>query len=352
MSWSSVVKLMSERSEAGEVSWGSGAPGQTPSAHRYALPLTVFLVVLAVGVTVSWYFFWIPGFVLAVLAASLLSSSIKVAAEWERMAVLRAGKFNRMAGPGVFFIVPILDTVPYVLDLRIIPYDVPKQKTLTNDNIPVTVDAVVYYRVADPKAAVLKVEDYRKATQWGATTILRDIIGKSTLDQLLSQREHLGREIRQQLDLLTSDWGVEVPNVEIRDVIISEQLEDAIAREPAAEREKRARLKLAEAELMAAKTIFEAARVYEEDPVALQLRSMNMLYEMCMEGRSTVIFVPTETKTGMPAPVGVFGLVDRLERHQPSPKESIGTASGQEGHGAGAGHKARSDVPTEDRPER
>ncbi|MCL6580995.1 MAG: slipin family protein, partial [Firmicutes bacterium] len=127
--------------------------------------------------------------------------------------------------------------------------------------------------------------------------------------------------IRQQLDLLTSDWGVEVPNVEIRDVIISEQLEDAIAREPAAEREKRARLKLAEAELMAAKTIFEAARVYEEDPVALQLRSMNMLYEMCMEGRSTVIFVPTETKTGMPAPVGVFGLVDRLERREPSAKE-------------------------------
>jgi len=284
----------------------------SPLAHRYGLPALFFVVVWGVGSYAAWVYQYVPGFIAAFLAAWILSASMKVAAEWERVAVLRAGKFSRMAGPGIFFIVPVFDTTPYILDIRIIPYNIPKQKTLTKDNVPVTVDAVVYYRIAEPKAAVLKVDNYRKATQWGATTLLRDTIGKSTLDQLLSEREHLGREIRKQLDVLTADWGIQVPNVEIRDVIISEQLEDAIAREPAAEREKRARLKLAEAELLAAKTILDAARIYEQDPVALQLRSMNMLYEMCMEGQSTVIFVPTETQTGMPAPVGVFGLIDKM----------------------------------------
>lgn len=307
------LESLRENPEAGAVSWGD-SPG-VPGTHRYALPVTLFFIIWGAGTFASWWYGpWYPGFALAFVAALFFSSAMKVAAEWERMAVLRAGKYSRMAGPGVFFIVPILDTVPYVLDLRTIPYDVPKQKTLTNDNVPVTVDAIVYYRIADPKAAILKVENYKKATQWGATTILRDIIGKSTLDQLLSQREKLGRDIRAQLDVLTAEWGIEVPNVEIRDVIISEQLEDAIAREPAAEREKRARLKLAEAEKMAAKTIFEAARIYEQDPVALQLRSMNMLYEMCMEGKSTVIFVPTETRTGMPTPVGMFGLLEKLAK--------------------------------------
>ncbi|HCW50871.1 MAG TPA: hypothetical protein DGR79_02205 [Clostridiales bacterium] len=304
--------------------------GSVPSAHRYGLPAAAFVIIWAAGSYASWFFGYYLGFAAAFLAALFVSSSMKVAAEWERMAVLRAGKFHRMAGPGIFFIIPILDTVPYILDLRIIPYNVPKQKTLTNDNVPVTVDAVVYYRIADPKAAVLNVEDYRRATQWGATTVLRDLIGKSTLDQLLSEREHLGREIRKHLDALTGDWGIEVRNVEVRDVVISEQLEDAIAREPAAEREKRARLKLAEAELLAAKTILDAARTYEQDPVALQLRSMNMVYEMCMEGRSTVIFVPTETKRAMPVPVGVYGVVDKLRG---AGEEDTGPATRPQGRG-------------------
>ncbi len=312
------LESLRESPESGAASWGEGF--SPPGAQRYALPITLFFLVWAAGSVASWWYgMWYPGFAISFAAALFFASSMKVAAEWERMAVLRAGKYSRMAGPGIFLVVPLLDTVPYVLDLRIIPYDVPKQKTLTNDNIPVTVDAIVYYRIADPKAAILKVENYRKATQWGATTILRDIIGKSTLDQLLAEREKLGKDIRAQLDILTAEWGIEVPNVEIRDVIISEQLEDAIAREPAAEREKRARVKLAEAEKLTAKTIFEAARIYEEDPVALQLRSMNMLYEMCMEGKSTVIFVPTETRTGMPTPVGMFGLLDKLATGQAGP---------------------------------
>lgn len=246
------------------------------------------------------------------LFSLLLSLAIKVPAEWERMPVLRFGRFHKMGGPGIFFVIPIIDSVAYVLDLRIIPYEVPSQKTLTNDNVPVTVDAIVYYKIADPQAAVLNVEDYKKATQLGAATALRDLIGKSNLDQLLAERESLAEMIRIHIDTLTSEWGIKVSNVEIRDVSIPEKLEDAIAREAEAEREKRARLKLAEAEKLTAQTICDAAKIYESDPVALQLRSMNMLYEMCLQGQSTVIFIPTETHLGMPSPVGVLGVTDKI----------------------------------------
>jgi regulator of protease activity HflC (stomatin/prohibitin superfamily) len=258
---------------------------------------------------------WIP--ILAIIGAIvgfLLAASFRICAEWDRMAILRLGRFKKMAGPGIFFMIPVIDCVKYVVDTRIIPYDVPKQKTLTSDNIPVLIDAIVYYKVTDPKASVLNIDDYEKGTRWGATTVLRDVIGKTALDSLLGEREKIGQLIQEQLDKLTGDWGVKVTNVEIRDVIIPEQLEDAISREPAAEREKRARLKLAEAEKLAAKIIYDAAQVYKKDPVALQLRSMNMLYEMCMEGKGMVIFVPTETHLGMPQPLGVYGIADKIDK--------------------------------------
>lgn len=279
----------------------------------HPLNVLAFLVPAVPGV---WYGLArenVPAPVAGVVVGLLLAMSFRVASQWHRLAVLRLGHFRGMRGPGLVWVIPFVDSVPYAVDVRIIPYNVPPQKTLTNDNVPVTVDAIVYYQVADPTAAVLNVQDYERATQWGAAAVLRDLIGKSTLDQLLSEREQLARSIRANLDELTGKWGVRVPNVEIRDVLIAEQLEDAIAREPAAEREKRARLRLAEAERLAAGIIVEAARIYEEDPVALQLRSMNMLYEMAMEGKGTIIFVPTQNVSAMPTPVGVYGVIDRLE---------------------------------------
>ncbi|MCL6450337.1 MAG: slipin family protein [Acetobacteraceae bacterium] len=288
----------------------------TTSLRVHPFAVLVFLLVVLAGVyytVITTNPVWV---IAAVVVGALLASAIRVVNEWERAAVLRLGKFRRMAGPGLFLVIPILDSVPYIVDLRIVPYNVPSQKTLTRDNVPVTVDAIVYYQVADPQAAVLKIENYRQATQWGAAAVLRDLIGKSTLDEVLSERERLGQTIRATLDGLTGAWGIKVPNVEIRDVFIAEQLEDAIAREPAAEREKRARLKLAEAEKLAAGIITEAADIYARDPVALQLRSMNMLFEMAMEGKNTIIFVPTETRIGLPSPLGVFGLVEKLERRE------------------------------------
>ena len=285
---------------------------KSKTTHLWLVPTAVFLIVLSISVVITLITDNIIYVVGGCLIAIFLACSIKIPAEWERMVVLRVGRFRKIGGPGLFFIIPIIDTVPYRLSLRVLPYDVPKQKTLTNDNVPVTVDAVVYYRVQDPKAAAIKVEDYQRATQWAATCILRDIIGKSSLDELLAQREKLGGNIREKLDIMTDEWGIKVPHVEIRDVIIAEHLEDAIAREPAAEREKRARLKLAEAEKLAADTFHAAAQTYKKEPTAMQLRTMNMLFEMCVEGRSTVIFVPTETQMGMPTPLGIYGISDKL----------------------------------------
>jgi regulator of protease activity HflC (stomatin/prohibitin superfamily) len=252
------------------------------------------------------------GIFASIVLAFIIAAAVRIANEWERVTVLRLGKFVGMKGPGMFFIVPVFETTPFTVDLRVVTYEVPRQKSLSKDNIPVTVDAIVYYQVERPTDAVLKVQNYHAATQLGAQTILRDLIGKAMLDQLLSEREELAVRLREALDNLTRDWGIKVSNVEMKEVIISEALEDAISREPAAEREKRARLKLAEAEKLAAQTFVDAANVYERDPIALQLRAMNMLYEMCMEGKATMVFVPTETRMGMPAPLGVMGITEKL----------------------------------------
>ncbi len=301
---------------------GTQMPRPTSRSNTGTVAFVAFVVVeviLALPVILLTLYNPIVGMLAAVVALLIgivAASGVKVANQWERIAVLRLGKFQAMRGPGLFWIVPIFDTTPYTVDLRLMTYDVPKQKSLTKDNIPVTVDAIVYYRVDDAEAAVLKVENYRAATQLGAQTILRDLIGKAHLDELLSERERLSERMQKALDELTDEWGIKVPNVEIKEVVISEALEDAIAREPAAEREKRARLRLAEAEKLAAQTILDAAQIYEKDAVALQLRSMNMLYEMCMEGKATVVFVPTESHLGMPAPIGVYGITNKLKSLQ------------------------------------
>lgn len=295
--------------------------GQTTMAYESGVQLLVWLLLTLVFVVVGFLlyqlgmvgiFAWgIYSFV-ALVVPIFVAASIRIAAEWERVAVLRLGKFIGMRGPGLFFIVPILETTPTRVDLRVRTYDVPRQRSLSKDNVPVTVDAVVYFFVLNPTAAVLRVQDYERATQLGAQSILRDMIGKFSLDQLLGERERLAQEIKQALDAMTEEWGIKVPMVEVREVIVDPQLEVAIAREAAAEREKRARVRLAEAEKMAAQLMLEAAQTYARDPVALQLRSMNMLYEMTLEGKSTVIFVPTETQLAMPMPVGVYGLIEKL----------------------------------------
>lgn len=254
--------------------------------------------------------------VVLVILIVVLGASINVAREWERMPVLRLGKFKALKGPGLFFITPIIETVPITVDIRTIPFDVPSQKTLTKDNIPVLVDAVIFYKVLDPAKAVLKVKNYHEAIGLCATPLLRDVIGKMTLDELLQRRDEVGESMERSLDKMTQPWGIDVENVEIRDISISKDLEDSISRVASAERERRARAQLALAEKEIAATLVEAARTYESDPIALEIRSMNMLYEMCMEGKATTIFIPTETALQMRSPLGSYGLIDKVGNGQ------------------------------------
>jgi regulator of protease activity HflC (stomatin/prohibitin superfamily) len=200
--------------------------------------------------------------------------------------------------------------------MRIITYIVPLQKGLTRDNIPVEVDAIVFYRVQQPKSSILNVDNYHSATQLAVRSSIRDMVGKSNLDELLAERDKIGEIILQHVAEFVARWGVLIVGIEIKDVIVSKELEDAISREAAAEREKRARIKLSEAEDLAVDAIAKAAQKYQHNPLALELRAMNMLYEMCMEGKSSMIFVPTATTNhSMPSLIGVESIKTMLQAH-------------------------------------
>jgi regulator of protease activity HflC (stomatin/prohibitin superfamily) len=248
--------------------------------------------------------------IIACLFIAFLFRFFGICTEWERRPLFTLGRFSRIVGPGLYFYVPLLQSVKGMVDIRILTYTVPLQKGLTRDNIPVSVDAIIFYKVQTVKAAVLNVDNYHIATQMAARAAIRDMVGKSNLDELLSERDQVGDMICRHISEFVIQWGVTIVSVEIKDVIVAKELEDAISREAAAEREKRARLKLAEAEELTADLMNKAAAKYATSTTSLQLRSMNMLYEMCMEGKSTMIFVPTNNTHGMPSLIGVESIKD------------------------------------------
>ena len=231
---------------------------------------------------------WLGGFV----AAWLLSASIRMVAQWQRAIVLRLGKFSGLRGPGLFFMVPLVDTVSSVVDLRTISSTFRAEQTITADTVPVDVDAVLFWRVIDPEKAVLEVAQYDQSVGWAAQTALRDVIGRSTLADVLSGREKIDAVLKQIIDSRTEPWGVKVESVEIRDVIIPGALQDAMSRQAQAERERQARIILGESETQIAHKFMEAAVMYEKSPVALHLRAMNMLYEG-MKDKGSLIIVPS-----------------------------------------------------------
>ncbi|NJM47498.1 MAG: hypothetical protein HC860_16150 [Alkalinema sp. RU_4_3] len=239
--------------------------------------------------------------------------------EWNRKTLFTLGRFARVINPGLYFYVPAFQSVKHTVDMRIITYVVPLQKGLTRDNIPVEVDAIVFYRVQNAKSSVLNVDDYHAATQLAVRSSIRDMVGKSNLDELLAERDKISVIIMEHVAAFVAKWGVLIVGIEIKDVIVAKELEDAIAREAAAEREKRARVKLAEAEDLAVDSIAKAAAKYHNNPLALELRAMNMLYEMCMEGKSSMIFVPTATSNhAMPSMLGIESIKTMLQPHQDS----------------------------------
>ena len=226
-----------------------------------------------------------------VLALTLLSA-IKVANEWERLVVLRLGKFLALKGPGLVFIIPIIDTIPYWIDTRVITASFQAEKTLTKDTVPVDVNAVLFWKVVDPKKAALDVADYKSAISWASQTALRDVIGKTMLSDMLEGREKISKDLQKIIDERTESWGINVISVEVKDVLIPSALEDAMSMQAQAERERQARVILGDSERQVAEKFGEAAKTYINNPVALHLRAMNMLYEG-LKDNATIVIVPS-----------------------------------------------------------
>lgn len=261
-----------------------------------AIPLLVFAVVLGIGllvalltsgadygqgaITVGVFF----------VVALILAAAIQIADQWERAIVLRLGRFQVMRGPGLFFIIPIVETIPYWIDIRVITSSFKAEKTLTKDTVPVDVDAVLFWKVLDPQKAALDVADYQSAISWAAQTALRDVIGKTILADMLEGRDRISAELRRIIDERTEPWGINVISVEVKDVLIPSGLEDAMSMQAQAERERQARVILGDSERQIAEKFQQAAAFYAGDPTALHLRAMNMLYEASSRTRPSCWF--------------------------------------------------------------
>ena len=257
------------------------------------------------------------GVPLAIVALAVLALfGIKIANQWEKAIVLRFGKFQAMRGPGIFLIIPLVDEVSHLIDQRVRVTDVTAESTLTRDTVPVDVDAIVFWTVWDAQKSVLEVSDYFAAIALSAQTALREAIGHAELAKMITEREHIGAQLRTILDEKTSAWGITVHSVEIRDVKIPQGLEDAMSRQAQAERERQARIILGTAETEIASRFVAAAGEYENRPVALHLRAMNMLYEALKE-RGSMVIVPSSAVETM----GLGGLSGITSLAQQAPRE-------------------------------
>ena len=226
------------------------------------------------------------------IVAIIMLLSMKVASQWERVLILRLGRFHRLKGPGLFFIIPIVETIAQIVDMRIRSTKFSSEATLTKDTVPVNVDAICFWLVWDAKKAVLEVQDFYLAIVLSAQTALRDIIGTHELADMLTHRGELGRRLREILDEKTNPWGISVQSVEIRDIIIPKDLEAAMSKQAQAERERQARIILSTAETEIAENFAQAAKQYERNPGAMHLRGMNMLFEGLKE-KGSMIIVPS-----------------------------------------------------------
>jgi regulator of protease activity HflC (stomatin/prohibitin superfamily) len=228
----------------------------------------------------------------ALVLAFVASSAIQVADQWSKAVVLRLGKFHALEGPGLFLIIPLVDTIPYWIDIRVLTSSFKAEKTLTKDTVPVDVDAVLFWKIVDPKKAALDVADYQSAISWASQTALRDVIGKTMLSDMLEGRDKISGVLQTIIDERTEPWGINVISVEVKDVLIPPALENAMSMQAQAERERQARVILGDSERQVAEKFGEAARTYANDPVALHLRAMNMLYEG-LKQNSTIVIVPS-----------------------------------------------------------
>jgi regulator of protease activity HflC (stomatin/prohibitin superfamily) len=267
-------------------------------ARRYVsnISLLLFLILMATAALTGAAGYPIAA-VAQILIGVFLLFAVKIANQWEKAVVLRFGKFKALRGPGLFFIIPVVDEISHLIDQRVRVTDVTAESALTRDTVPVDVDAIVFWTVWDASKAVLEVSDYFAAIALSAQTALREAIGRAELAAMITERERLGSELRRILDEKTNPWGITVHSVEIRDVKIPQELEDAMSRQAQAERERQARIILGTAETEIASRFVTAGQEYENRPVALHLRAMNMLYEAIKEKGSMVIVPSSAVET-------------------------------------------------------
>lgn len=292
------------------------------------------VVLLAAGVTqLALWQFMLGLTIAAAIAALAILLSLRVALQWDRTVVLRLGRFHSLKGPGIFFLVPFLDRVARYVDMRIRATEFSSERTLTKDTVPVNVDAICFWLVWDAQKAVLEVENYYRAIVLSAQTALRDAIGTHMLAELLSHREAVGKRLQEVLDHKTNPWGITVQSVEVRDIIIPRGLEDAMSMQAQAERERQARIILSTAETEIAAKFVEAAQPYQNNPIAVHLRGMNMLYEGLRENGSLII-VPSSAVESMN--LGAIGGLAALAQRAPLGNQTAPTTANHGGGGKGS----------------
>ena len=266
---------------------------QTLESKRVSSPgLAIHIGLIALGAIASGEIHNRWPLIAGVLIGFYFLYSVKVVRQWEKVAVLRFGKFKRLQGPGLFWLIPVVDSLSPFVDQRIRVSNVSAESTLTRDTVPVNVDAIIFWVVWNAEKSILEVSSYVDAITLSAQTALRESIGRHNLAQMLSDRETLGKELQKILDEKTNPWGITVQSVEIRDVQIPQGLQDAMSREAQADRERHARIILGEAETQISASFAKAAEVYRDNPVALHLRAMNMLYEAIKE-KGAMVIVPS-----------------------------------------------------------
>ncbi len=259
--------------------------------------------------------------VIGIAIVVFLLSGIRILKEWERIPILRLGRYIGLRGPGITYLIPLIDRAPVRISTRLDTIQFRTEQTLTKDNVPVNVDSVLYMRPVEIEKAVLSVENFFQATQLAAQTTLREVIGKVDLNELLAEREKVGTHLREIIDEKTEAWGIKVTSVEVRDVIIPTILQDAMSRQAQAERERTARVTLATAEYEAAEKMIAAARMYESSREGLRLRWMNILYELGQQsGTNTIMLVPSAMPEAGWPPVGMYGFKE-LPKNAPNKKQ-------------------------------
>jgi len=273
--------------------------------NKSLFSVLIFVAIFIIGLTVVYSIYNVSHILNSEIIAAIffvialaISSSIQIADPWDKAVVLRLGKFHSLKGPGLFFIIPILDTIPYWIDTRVITTSFKAEKTLTKDTVPVDVDAVLFWKVLNPQKAALEVADYRSAISWASQTALRDVIGKTMLSDMLEGRDKISTVLQKIIDERTEPWGINVNSVEVKDVLIPASLENAMSMQAQAERERQARVILGDSERQVAEKFGEAALTYANNPVALHLRAMNMLYEG-LKQNSTIVIVPSSAVESM-----------------------------------------------------